>query len=52
MYASNFAEMAAPYERVLASQRNLIQLEEAHAEALMSAWRGAVEIQGLLAGEE
>lgn len=52
MYASSFAEMAAPYERVLVSQRNLIQLEEARAEALISAWRSVVEIQGLLSGEE
>ena len=52
MYMGNFANMAAPYERVLTTQRNLFQLEETYNATLMAAWRSAVEIQGLLAGEE
>ena len=52
MYMGNFANMAGPYERVLTTQRNLFQLEEAYNTTLMTAWRRAVEIQGLLSGEE
>ncbi|MSV35037.1 MAG: TolC family protein [Bryobacterales bacterium] len=52
MYAANFSDMAAPYERVLLTQRNLFQLEEEYSRTLLAAWRSAVEIQGLLAGEE
>ena len=52
MYTGNFTNMAAPYERVLTTQRNLVQLEETYNAALLAAWRSAVEIQGLLAGEE
>jgi outer membrane protein, heavy metal efflux system len=52
MYAGNFANMSVPYERVLTTQRNLFQLEETYNAALMAAWKSAVEIQGLLTGEE
>ena len=52
MYLSNFGNMAAPYTQALLTQRNLFQLEEEYASALMTAWRGAVEIEGLSAGEE
>jgi outer membrane protein TolC len=52
VYTGNFANMTAPYERVLTTQRNLFQLEEAYNMSLLAAWRSAVEIQGLLAGEE
>ena len=51
MYVSNFANMAAPYPQVLATQRNLFQLQEEYATALMAAWRSAVEIEGLLVME-
>ncbi len=52
MYANNFANMAAPYPQVLATQRNLFQLQEEYVTALMAAWRSAVEIEGLLVMEE
>jgi cobalt-zinc-cadmium efflux system outer membrane protein len=51
MYAGNFANMAAPYPQVLATQRNLFQLQEEYLTALMTAWRNAVEIEGLLVME-
>ncbi len=51
MYVGNFANMAAPYSQVLAAQRNLFQLEEEYVTALMTAWRSAVEIEGLLVME-
>jgi outer membrane protein, heavy metal efflux system len=51
MYAGNFANMAAPYPQVLATQRNLFQLQEEYVAALMTAWRSAVEIEGLLVME-
>jgi cobalt-zinc-cadmium efflux system outer membrane protein len=51
MYAGNFANMAAPYPQVLATQRNLFQLQEEYVAALMTAWRSEVEIEGLLVME-
>jgi cobalt-zinc-cadmium efflux system outer membrane protein len=48
MYLSNFTNMAAPYPQVLLTQRNLFQLQEEYVMALMTAWRNAVEIEGLL----
>ncbi len=48
MYASNFGNMAAPYTQVLLTQRSLFQLEEEYLSVLMSAWRSAIEIDGLL----
>lgn len=51
MYLSNFANMAAPYPQVLLTQRNLFQLQEEYVMALMTAWRSAVEIEGLLVME-
>jgi cobalt-zinc-cadmium efflux system outer membrane protein len=51
MYVGNFANMAAPYAQVLATQRNLFQLQEDYLAALMTAWRSEVEIEGLLVME-
>jgi len=51
MYLSNFTNMAAPYPQVLLTQRNLFQLQEEYVMALVAAWRGAVEIEGLLVTE-
>jgi len=51
MYVGNFANMAAPYAQVLATQRNLFQLQEEYVAALMTAWRSDVEIEGLLVME-
>lgn len=51
MYVGNFTNMAAPYPQVLSTQRNLFQLQEDYVTALMTAWRSAVEIEGLLVME-
>jgi cobalt-zinc-cadmium efflux system outer membrane protein len=51
MYAKNFSNMAAPYSQVLLTQRNLFQLQEEYVAALMTAWRSAMEIDGLLVTE-
>lgn len=48
LYAANFRQMAAPYMQVLMTQRSVIELREAHVKALESAWRSAIEIDGLL----
>ncbi len=52
MYMANFGQMTAAYTQVLLTQRSLIQMQEEYVAALTTAWRGAVEIQGLLVGEE
>src|SRR5262249_21759105 len=49
MYLKNFQQMAAPHEQVLLTQRTLFELEEQYVNALANAWRGATEIEGLLA---
>jgi outer membrane protein, heavy metal efflux system len=51
MYTSNFGNMVATYSQVLMTQRNLIQLREEYITALVTAWRSAVEIDGLLVME-
>ena len=48
MYAANFRQMAASYPQVLAAQRSLIQLEDDYVGQLITAWRAAVEMEGLL----
>jgi outer membrane protein, heavy metal efflux system len=48
MYSSNFGNMVATYAQVLQTQRSLIQLREEYIAALVTAWRSAVEIDGLL----
>ena len=51
MYTGNFRQMSAAYPKILASQRNLIQLQDEYLSSLLGAWESAVEIDGLLAGE-
>ncbi|MCI0622835.1 MAG: TolC family protein [Acidobacteria bacterium] len=48
LYLNNFRQMAAAYPQVLIAQRNLFQLQENYITALVTTWRSAVEIQGLL----
>lgn len=48
LYSANFRQMSGPYTQVLMTQRNLIEIQEAYVNALASAWRSAVEIDGLL----
>ena len=50
-YVANFGQMTTAYMQVLLTQRSLIQMQEEYVMALTTAWRSAVEIQGLLAGE-
>jgi len=50
MYTANFRQMSAAYPKILASQRNLVQLQDEYLMALLSAWESAIEIDGLLAG--
>jgi cobalt-zinc-cadmium efflux system outer membrane protein len=50
LLVKNFRLMAIAYPQVINAQRNLVQLEEAHVEALRTAWMKSVEIDGLLAG--
>jgi outer membrane protein, heavy metal efflux system len=51
MYLGNFTNMTTSYPQVLLTQRNLFQLQEEYVTALMTAWRSALEIQGLLVTE-
>jgi cobalt-zinc-cadmium efflux system outer membrane protein len=48
LYRANFRQMSTAYMQILTAERNLIQLEEDYAAQLISAWRSAVEIEGLL----
>ena len=48
MYLRNFRAMSAAYPHALNAQRRLFELREEHVMALASAWRAAVEIEGLL----
>ena len=48
LYLNNFRQMAAAYPQVLIAQRNLFQLQQDYIDALVNAWRNAVEIEGLL----
>ncbi len=51
LYQKSFRQMAAAYPQVLIAQRNLFQMEEQYAQALVGVWLSAVEIQGLLLAE-
>ena len=48
MYLARYREMAEPYPRVLTTQRTLFELSVAYVDALESAWRSAVLIEGNL----
>ena len=48
LYSASFQQMAAAYPQVLIAQRNLFQLQEEYVTALVGAWQGSLEIQGLL----
>ena len=49
-YLGNFRAMSAAYPQALNAQRNLFMLREQYVEALAAAWRGVVEVEGLLLG--
>jgi cobalt-zinc-cadmium efflux system outer membrane protein len=48
LYLGRYRQMAAPYPRVLTTQRTLFELSVAYVDALESAWRSAALIAGNL----
>jgi cobalt-zinc-cadmium efflux system outer membrane protein len=51
LYLSRYREMAAAYPQVLVAQRTLFELSDEYLESLTEAWRGALQLQGFLAGD-
>jgi cobalt-zinc-cadmium efflux system outer membrane protein len=51
LYLSRYREMAAAYPQVLVAQRTLFEMSNEYLENLNEAWRAALGLQGLLAGE-
>jgi cobalt-zinc-cadmium efflux system outer membrane protein len=51
LYLTRYREMGAAYPQVLIAQRNLFELSSDYLESLEDAWRSALRIQGLLAGD-
>jgi len=52
LYLTGFRRMAAAYPQVLISQRNLYQLQEDYASALITVWQRSVDIDGMLLGHD
>ena len=48
MHLMSYRQMASAYPKVLAAQRTVFDLQDRYVSSLVSAWRRAVEIQGLL----
>jgi cobalt-zinc-cadmium efflux system outer membrane protein len=51
LYLSRYRQMAAAYPQVLVAQRTLFELSDEYLESLTEAWRGALQLQGFLAGD-
>jgi cobalt-zinc-cadmium efflux system outer membrane protein len=51
LYLSRYREMAAAYPQVLVAQRTFFEMSSAYLESLGDAWRAALRLQGLLAGD-
>lgn len=51
LYLARYREMAAAYPQVLVAQRTLFEMSDRYLESVEGAWRAALRIQGLLAGE-
>jgi outer membrane protein, heavy metal efflux system len=51
LYVSRYREMAAAYPQVVVSQRTLFDMAREYLVHLETAWRSALRLQGLLAGE-
>jgi outer membrane protein, heavy metal efflux system len=51
LYLSRYREMAAAYPQVLVAQRTFFEMSTAYLESLNEAWRAALQLQGLLAGD-
>lgn len=51
LYLARYREMGAAYPQVLAAQRNLFEMSADYLTAVDDAWRSAIRLQGLLAGD-
>jgi cobalt-zinc-cadmium efflux system outer membrane protein len=51
LYLARYREMAAAYPQVLVAQRTLFEMSNEYLESLNDAWRAALQLQGLLAGD-
>jgi cobalt-zinc-cadmium efflux system outer membrane protein len=51
LYLSRYRQMAAAYPQVLVAQRTLFEMSNEYLENLNEAWRAALRLQGLLAGD-
>ena len=51
LYLSRYREMAAAYPQVLVAQRTFFELSTEYLQSLSEAWRAALQLQGLLAGD-
>jgi cobalt-zinc-cadmium efflux system outer membrane protein len=51
LYVSRYREMAAAYPQVVVAQRTLFDMAREYLVHLETAWRSALRLQGLLAGE-
>ena len=51
LYLVRYREMGAAYPQVLVAQRGLFEMAREYLEHLDDAWRSALRLQGLLAGE-
>lgn len=48
MYLKRYREMAAAYPQVIAAQRTFVQVNREYLEALDTAWRAAIQLEGFL----
>ena len=51
LYVARYREMGAAYPQVLVAQRGLFEMAREYLDHLDEAWRSALRLQGLLAGE-
>ena len=51
LYLARYRQMAAAYPQVLVAQRTFFEMSNAYLESLSEAWRAAVQLQSLLAGD-
>jgi len=51
LYLSRYREMGAAYPQVLVAQRGLFEMAREYLNHLEDAWRSALRLQGLLAGD-
>jgi cobalt-zinc-cadmium efflux system outer membrane protein len=51
LYLARYREMAAAYPQVLVAQRTFFELSTEYLKSLNEAWRAALQLEGLLAGD-